>query len=146
MLQNIVLFFTPNKTTKHSPPLIATVSLFFRSQRVMGKLAVSRAIGDSEFKRTQGRMMSEFSCTGPLVTPDPDVTCTCIKPTEDEFLILACDGLWDVSSSQDAVNLVLKDLAQGLKVSEISQHLVNNALQNGSRDNVTAMVVLLHVA
>ena len=112
----------------------------------MGKLAVSRAIGDSEFKRTQGRMMSEFSCTGPLVTPDPDVTCTCIKPKEDEFLILACDGLWDVSSSQEAVDLVLKDLAQGLKASEISQHLVNNALQNGSRDNVTAMVVLLHVA
>ena len=44
--------------------------------RVMGKLAVSRAIGDSEFKRKNGRMMTEFNITGPLVIPDPDVTCT----------------------------------------------------------------------
>ena len=111
----------------------------------MGKLAVSRAIGDSQFKRLKGKLMTDFSISSPLVIPDPDVTCTKIKPNEDEFIILACDGLWDVLTSQEAVDLVKKDLLQGMSVDNICEHLVNHALQIGSRDNVTAMVVMLDV-
>ena len=55
---------------------VRNVGGFVVMGRVMGKLAVSRAIGDSEFKRKNGRMMTEFNITGPLVIPDPDVTCT----------------------------------------------------------------------
>jgi serine/threonine protein phosphatase PrpC len=109
--------------------------------RVMGKLAVSRAIGDSQFKRKGSRMMTEFSITGPLVVPDPDVTCTPLRPNEDQFVILACDGLWDVTTSQEAVTSVCNGLASGKSVKEVSEDLVNNALKGGSRDNVTAMVV-----
>jgi len=93
----------------------------------------------------KGKLMTDFSISSPLVIPDPDVTCTKIKPNEDEFIILACDGLWDVLTSQEAVDLVKKDLLQGMSVDNICEHLVNHALQIGSRDNVTAMVVMLDV-
>ena len=66
-----ILFFSSFQEIR-----VRNVGGFVVMGRVMGKLAVSRAIGDSEFKRKNGRMMTEFNITGPLVIPDPDVTCT----------------------------------------------------------------------
>ena len=67
----VIFFFIFSQETR-----VRNVGGFVVMGRVMGKLAVSRAIGDSEFKRKNGRMMTEFNITGPLVIPDPDVTCT----------------------------------------------------------------------
>lgn len=110
--------------------------------RVMGKLAVSRAIGDSEFKDPNSRLMSEFSISAPLVVPDPEVAVSRIE-AEDEFLILACDGLWDIFSSQEAVDMVTLSLKSGASEEDAAKNLVNKALQGGSRDNVTALVAVL---
>jgi serine/threonine protein phosphatase PrpC len=63
-------------TDSNEEKRVRDVGGFVVMGRVMGKLAVSRAIGDSEFKRKEGRMMTEFSITGPLVIPDPDVSST----------------------------------------------------------------------
>eukprot|EP00946_MAST-07B_sp_MAST-7B-sp1_P003518 g3518.t1 len=110
--------------------------------RVMGKLAVSRAIGDSEFKDPESRLLAEFSISSPLVVPEPEVTVTHIAPS-DEFLILACDGLWDIFSSQEAVDMVASSLRSGSTEEEAAKNLVNTSLQRGSRDNVTALVAVL---
>jgi protein phosphatase PTC1 len=58
---------------------------------------------------------------------------------EDEFIIIACDGLWDVCTDEKAVQLVrdVKDPRQAAQV------LVNHALDNFSTDNLTCMVVRL---
>ncbi|KAK9868534.1 hypothetical protein WJX84_010422 [Apatococcus fuscideae] len=56
--------------------------LFWNGVRVMGVLAVSRAIGDH--------------CLRPYVIADPEVTIVARRP-EDELLLLASDGLWDKS-------------------------------------------------
>ncbi|CAJ0757492.1 15551_t:CDS:2, partial [Entrophospora sp. SA101] len=53
----------------------------------------------------------------------------------DSFLILACDGLWDVCNDQDAVNLV-KDI---LDPQVASAKLIEHALQNFSTDNLSVM-------
>jgi len=55
---------------------------------------------------------------------------------EDEFLIIACDGLWDVASDQEAVELIrhMGDAQQA------SRKLVEFALKE-STDNITAIVV-----
>jgi serine/threonine protein phosphatase PrpC len=110
--------------------------------RVMGKLAVSRAIGDSEFKDPNSRLMSEFSISTPLVVPEPEVVVSHIEAA-DEFLILACDGLWDIFSSQEAVDMVVASLKSGGSEEDAATNLVNKALQGGSRDNVTALVAVL---
>ncbi len=49
--------------------------------RVQGVLAVSRALGDKVLN--------------PYVIPEPEITQTRVDP-QHEFLILACDGVWDV--------------------------------------------------
>jgi len=95
------------------------------NNRVNGVLAVTRALGDSYLKD--------------LVTGHPYTTETVIQPDQDEFLILACDGLWDVCSDQEAVDLVrhINDPQQASKV------LVDHALARFSTDNLSVMIVRL---
>ncbi|KAM0862396.1 hypothetical protein ACQ4PT_045285 [Festuca glaucescens] len=66
--------------------------IFWDGARVFGVLAMSRAIGDSYLK--------------PYVVADPEVRVVERRDGEDEFLILASDGLWDVVSNEVACNVV----------------------------------------
>lgn len=93
------------------------------NNRVNGVLAVTRALGDSYLKD--------------LVTGHPYTTETVIQPDQDEFLILACDGLWDVCSDQEAVELV----RNMQNPQEASKLLVDHALSKFSTDNLSVMVV-----
>jgi len=94
------------------------------NNRVNGVLAVTRALGDAYMKG--------------LVTGHPYTTETVLSP-RDEFIILACDGLWDVCTDQHAVELIReqRDPALAAKV------LVDYALKEYSTDNLTVMVVRL---
>jgi protein phosphatase 2C len=66
--------------------------IYWDGARVFGVLAMSRAIGDSYLK--------------PFVISDPEVQVVERNDGEDEFLILASDGLWDVVSNEVACNVV----------------------------------------
>ncbi|KAJ5243005.1 Protein phosphatase 2C [Penicillium citrinum] len=95
------------------------------NNRVNGVLAVTRALGDTYLKD--------------LVTGHPYTTETVIQPDADEFIILACDGLWDVCSDQEAVDLIrnVQDAQQASKI------LVDHALARFSTDNLSCMVIRL---
>lgn len=69
-------------------------------QRVNGSLAVSRALGDFEYKNVQGKGECEQ-----LVSPEPDVFSE-TRCDEDEFLVLACDGIWDVMSNEQLCDFI----------------------------------------
>ena len=56
------------------------------------------------------------------------------------FLIVGCDGLWDVMQDQDAVDFVLERLAEKELVAKF---LVEEALKRGSTDNITVSVAFL---
>ena len=62
--------------------------LFWNGHRVMGVLAMSRAIGDH--------------CLRPYVIPEPEISAFARHPG-DELLLLASDGLWDVMTNQVCV-------------------------------------------
>ena len=51
---------------------------------------------------------------------------------EDEFLILACDGVWDEITDQEAVNIIARDK----NPFEASFKLRNYAYMKGSDDNI----------
>jgi hypothetical protein len=69
----------------------------------------------------------------------------------DEFVILGCDGVWDVVDDQTAVEVVRAALVaaargsgqQGSGAQQAAQRLVDEALLRGSTDNVSVVVVVL---
>ena len=91
----------------------------------VGGLAVSRALGDHALKDMGVTAVPE--CTTQSLTGD------------DRYVLLASDGVWDVLSLEDAHALVLQHEAEPL--AEIAQRLVQAAVQKGSRDNVSAMLL-----
>lgn len=62
---------------------------------------------------------------------------------DEDFLILACDGLWDVVKPDEAVEFVFQYLAEGGERSSVAQLLVNSAKSAGSNDNISVVVVFL---
>ncbi|CAK0843869.1 unnamed protein product [Prorocentrum cordatum] len=116
------------------------------NDRVNGMLAMTRALGDHILKTPV--------LPNDVVSNVPDITSTDLSG-QDSFVILACDGLWDVISDQDAVALVCESLqelrpllrrleAEGRCAAEIlARMLVEEALVRGSSDNVSCVVIFL---
>ncbi|KAL8235282.1 hypothetical protein R6Q59_021382 [Mikania micrantha] len=115
----------------------------WNGHRVFGVLAMSRSIGDGYLK--------------PWIIPEPEVTIT-PRAREDECLILASDGLWDVISNQEACEVAKKRILiwhkkNGLSVERrgeggtdlaaqaAADYLTKLALQKGSIDNISVIVV-----
>ncbi|KAG8660100.1 probable protein phosphatase 2C 47 isoform X2 [Manihot esculenta] len=97
-----------------------------------GQLSVARALGDWHIKGAKGSK-------SPL-SAEPDLEE--INLTEEhEFLIIGCDGLWDVMSSQCAVTIVRKELLIHNDPERCSKALVKEALQRNTCDNLTVVVV-----
>lgn len=62
---------------------------------------------------------------------------------DEDFLILACDGLWDVVKPEEAVQCVVQYLANGGERSSVAKLLVDSAKNGGSNDNISVVVVFL---
>lgn len=122
------------------------------------RLRVSRAFGDFCFKQFRPEEATDGESTELLwrrqpVTALPDVTCTPRDAKSDRFLLLACDGVWDVMSNEDAVQFIAAKLrlaADGApsppcglaEAAEACDALLAECLSRGSRDNMTVWLVL----
>ncbi|XP_017052699.1 protein phosphatase 1B isoform X2 [Drosophila ficusphila] len=106
-------------------------------KRVNGTLAVSRALGDFDFKRDQSR-----SQVDQMVSPEPDVT-VCDRLESDEFIIIACDGIWDVMSSSEVSEFIGSRLLVTKDIPMIVNSVMDICLHRGSRDNMTLLLILL---
>ena len=98
-----------------------------------GVLSVTRALGDWDLKIPIGGSPS------PLIA-EPEfrqVTLT----ENDEFLIIGCDGIWDVMSSQHAVGVVRRGLRRHDDPERCARELVMEAVRLKTIDNLTAVVV-----
>lgn len=110
--------------------------------RVDGDLATSRAFGDFHLK-----MRSDLPARQQKVSPEPDTFAVPRVQGSQEFLLLACDGVWDVMSNQAAVAYVLYQLrthgftADGARAA--AEALVQQSYEMMSMDNISAIVVVL---
>lgn len=102
------------------------VVINFGVPRVQGVLALSRAMGDFELN--------------PYVICEPEITTRKLL-NGDNFLILACDGVWDVLSNQEAVDIVDQELRNSDNAQVAAQKLVKAAYDAGSTDNISAIVI-----
>ncbi|CAH9130166.1 unnamed protein product [Cuscuta epithymum] len=114
----------------------------WNGHRVFGVLAMSRAIGDRYLK--------------PWIIPEPEVMFI-PRAREDECLVLASDGLWDVMTNEEACEAARKKILIWHKkngstpfqrgtgsdpaAQAAADYLSMLALQRGSRDNISVIVV-----
>lgn len=77
--------------------------------RVNGSLNLTRAIGDLAFKGD-----TNLSPENQVITANPDVSVIDINLDTDDFIVIACDGLWEVMNSQEVVDYILHSL-QGIR-------------------------------
>ncbi|MFA6066083.1 MAG: PP2C family protein-serine/threonine phosphatase [Candidatus Babeliaceae bacterium] len=97
--------------------------------RVNGRLAISRALGDKALN--------------PYVIPNPEIREQIIT-TDDDFLLIACDGVWDVLDNQAAITITKTALNNNPgDFNRAADTLKNEALRRGSTDNVSVMVINL---
>ncbi|KAL8274400.1 hypothetical protein Esti_001722 [Eimeria stiedai] len=110
--------------------------------RVNGNLNLSRALGDLAYKS---------DCTLPpekqILSGSPDIVSVQRDPLNDDFLIIGCDGIWELLSSAEVVEFVRRriehtdDLCQILKDLFDSLLSPNPALFEYGCDNMTAFIV-----
>uniref|UniRef100_A0A6M2DLZ9 Protein phosphatase 2c n=1 Tax=Xenopsylla cheopis TaxID=163159 RepID=A0A6M2DLZ9_XENCH len=106
-------------------------------QRVNGSLAVSRALGDYDYKNVEGRGQCEQ-----LVSPEPEIFVRERDDTSDEFLVLACDGVWDVMSNEALCSYIHSRLKVTDDLELITNQVIDTCLYKGSRDNMSIVLVV----
>lgn len=113
--------------------------------RVNGNLNLSRAIGDLEYKRNPALPQTEQ-----LISSEPDVVVREIK-ADDQFILIGCDGIWEILSGQENCNEVAKRLKEDpkQKLSGIVEELLDLGLapdtsthQGLGCDNMSAVLVV----
>lgn len=105
-------------------------------RRVNGDLAVSRALGDFLYKHR-----TDLPAQQQQVSAEPE--CTVLKRTNaDDYLILCCDGIWDVMSNEEVVEFVRARVAEGeTSMGKVCEMLLDHCLALNSRDNMSALIV-----
>lgn len=114
---------------------------FVEFGRVNGNLALSRALGDFEFKRN-----ANLPPERQIVTADPEII-DHTRSSDDEFVVIACDGIWDCMTSQEVVTAVRQEIAKKTPLAKICEDIMDNCLADESDtvqygcDNMTIIII-----
>jgi protein phosphatase 1L len=120
---------TSMEEQKRIANLGGTIEYCMGVARVNGILAVSRAFGNRTLRQ--------------VIRPDPEMTQRELT-RDDDFLVMASDGLWDVLRNKDVCDICYAMNNNNSGPQQIAEELVNTAIARGSMDNVTCIVVRLN--
>ena len=101
-----------------------------RVMRLNGGPSISRSFGDLHYVRYG-------------LTAEPYTKTVQLTP-EDKALVIACDGLWDVVSDQEAIDSVYEICSRGGDVNMAAAVLRDMAYKKGSTDNISVIVAILN--
>ena len=111
-------------TVDHKPELDSERNRIYKAEgwvsegRIKGNLNLSRSLGDMEYKQNK-----KLSAEDQMITAYPDIVE--IAGNDVDFIILACDGIWDCKTNQEAVDFVSERLKKdpNMKLSTIIEQL-----------------------
>jgi len=110
---------------------------FVKMKRVDGDLAVSRGLGDFSFKAEE-----EIVARKQKVICNPDVIVYPRDEVNDQFIILACDGIWDVATNELCGGMVQRIFDEGeTNIGLVCEEILDMCLEKNSRDNMTLVMV-----
>lgn len=110
--------------------------------RINGNLNLSRSIGDLQYKkRTDLPQEEQMICSTPDLIVQP-------RTPQDEFMVVACDGVWDVKTNREVCDFVRSGLRRKLELGQIIEELLNDCITPNPKetcglgaDNMTCVVV-----
>ncbi|CAF0756633.1 unnamed protein product [Didymodactylos carnosus] len=124
-------------------------------QRVNGSLAVSRALGDFEYKNNSSRRPEQQ-----LVSPEPEITQyvrslpagqesktgtnkhqNSQQDEQPAFIVLACDGIWDVITNEELGAYILGRMHVTDDLESICNQVLDMCLYKGSKDNMSVIII-----
>jgi serine/threonine protein phosphatase PrpC len=122
---------------------ITNSGLFVVNNRVNGELAMSRALGDFQYKlHINPKTNKKITIMEQAVTCIPDIAIH-KRSINDKVLVLACDGIWDVISNDECIQF-LTDIVMKtdnfVSSDEAADALISLALTLNSTDNISAIV------
>jgi len=110
--------------------------------RVKGNLNLSRSLGDLEYKQNK-----KLPPEDQMITAFPELIVQNITP-DCEFIIIACDGVWDCKTNQEACNFISERLKTNMKLTKIIEELLDEILATDiynetgvGCDNMTCIIV-----
>lgn len=136
-------------STDHKPTLpeerarIVNAGFHVEFNRVNGNLAVSRALGDFMFKNNPRIPPAEQA-----VTSFPDVRHIRINP-DWQFILLACDGIWDVMTTQEVGVFINSRIDEGIRPEDIVEDLLDACISPDGQmggigsDNMTVILIVV---
>lgn len=133
-------------TTDHKPNVKSEVERIqrcggvIRNNRVNGNLSLTRALGDSQFKK--GNDVEKY-----IISPVPEITNVDLDGTE-EIIVIGCDGIWDVMSNEEVIKEVKDGLENGTKLNVICEELLmkclsDNPYEHPGSDNMTLIIAII---
>jgi protein phosphatase 1G len=113
------------------------------NSRVQGDLNLSRAIGDLRYKTN-----TEISQELQIISVMPDIRVRQIS-SKDDYLILACDGIWDKFSNSSAVKFINDriDYSLATAIEETFNEAICKNIESSDYtgcDNMTLMIIKFH--
>ncbi|AQL05078.1 putative protein phosphatase 2C 21 [Zea mays] len=135
-----------NLSRDHKPELeaererIQSAGGYIKMGHVNGSLNLSRAIGDMELK--QNKFLSPDK---QILTANPDINIVELCD-DDEFIVLACDGIWDCMSSQQLVDFIREHINTEESLSAVCEGVLDRCLAPSTMggegcDNMTMILV-----
>lgn len=109
---------------------------FIEMGRVCGNLAVSRALGDFQYKDK-----FDLPAEAQKITCAADMT-VIPRSKDDNFFVLCCDGIFDVMTNEQVYEFIENHLKGGFKTPEICERLCDHCLMKNSKDNMSVLLVL----
>lgn len=102
---------------------------FVANGRLLSQLALSRSIGDIDYK-SYG------------LSSEPYIVSTTIrKDSYNHFIVMASDGIWDCVEDYELVNIIKQS---NLETKIITESIVSLAKKRGSLDNISCIVIKLY--
>lgn len=97
----------------------------------------ARWFGFTNYSRSIGDKLHKKQCPG-LISVVPEI-CKIPLASQNKFLVLASDGVWDTMTSKKATDIISYNREKS--PGDIAETICEKAFEKGSTDNITATVV-----
>jgi protein phosphatase PTC2/3 len=138
----VALSFDHKPDNEEEKKRIEAAEGFVSFSRTNGVLSLSRALGDFDYK-----MNDRIGPEKQIITAFPDIR---EEPLTDktEFIITACDGIWDCLSNEEAVKRIREQISQGKAIKDINEKMLDDicapSTEGGTMvgcDNMTSIII-----